>query len=526
MERTLPQQPNYHHAILENIEDPISCELMTRAVMIVPCGHTFNENTVTQCLAHNKLCPLDRQLIQSYVPNYAVRHLAETVNSPHQEEEIYSAEAEAHFLKGKKASEEGDMEVAIEALLEALRLSPCYEKAQAYLEFCLKTTRPPSTTSASPEDTTSCGDKDAYIDHLLRLFDEPAIMSHPSLSQLLEKEVEQLMDQESVELSETALEKYKWTKKLLIDQKVSSFVAKKLQELSLSSPPASQAPFYQGSFPINPPSPHTPYSSPPPQHHSPHAPASYPSHQNSPSITTPPQPTPQPIFPSPQIYHTPQVITSTPTQLPPIAFGKAKWAKYFGDIGVEPPLPPNIQEILNAKCIFWPNKKVQDTHLLVLVPQAVNGKTFCLNSLAELIQSPKTGNKTEYRYYDDHVKKELGTKSVSSHWALMTRDVIPDSRSKTYEAQKALVASHAQKSKIAYELPKALDATAAILMHYVETGNRIYSDDPYTYTRCQEKVNKNQWPLAIGGFSSVGLDVDYADFDIVFYVGVGCVQKF
>src|SRR5438105_1254768 len=28
------------------------------------------------------------------------------------------------------------------------------------------------------------------------------------------------------------------------------------------------------------------------------------------------------------------------------AFGKEKWAKYFGDIGLEPPLPRNIEEIL------------------------------------------------------------------------------------------------------------------------------------------------------------------------------------
>ena len=28
------------------------------------------------------------------------------------------------------------------------------------------------------------------------------------------------------------------------------------------------------------------------------------------------------------------------------AFGKAKWEMYFGDVGEEPPLPPNIHEIL------------------------------------------------------------------------------------------------------------------------------------------------------------------------------------
>ncbi len=508
-------QSNYQRAILEKIEDPVSYELMTMAVTIVPCGHTLNENTVTQCLAHNKLCPIDRQPIERYIPNYTVRHLAETADSPPQEEESYSPEAETHFLKGKKASDEGDAEGAIEALLEALRLSPCYEKAQAYLEFCLKKAHPPSTTSASPENTrekreeketkTSCG-KEAYIEYLLRLFEDPVIMSHPFLSQILEKEVEQLMDQKGVELSKISLEKYKWAKKLLIDKKVSSFVAKKLQQLSLSSTSIQEG--APQSLHSGPPAPHVVTQSNP----NPFSPS-------APPISSP-TPNPTPVYSSP--------IIAPTSSVPEMAFGKAKWGKYFGDIGTEPPLPPNIEQILNSACIFYPGEKIRETHLLVLIPNTVNGRAFHLNSLSELIKSPKTGNKSQYRNYNSYVKNELGTKSTGSHWALMTRDVIPDSRNKTYDDQKALVARHVQKSKIPYELPTALDAATAILMHYVETGKALYTDDKlgkqWTYTRCQEKVNKNKWPAAIGGFSSGGLHVcHYFDHSCS---GVGCLRKF
>ncbi len=101
----------------------------------------------------------------------------------------------------------------------------------------------------------------------------------------------------------------------------------------------------------------------------------------------------------------------------------------------------------------------------------------------------------------------MGVRSERSHWVLMTKDVIPDSRRKRYNDQKQLIASHAQKSGIPYELPKALDAATAIFMHYVETGTRLYRY-PRTYTRCQEKVESNQWPFVIGGFSSEGLYID------------------
>ena len=41
-------------------------------------------------------------------------------------------------------------------------------------------------------------------------------------------------------------------------------------------------------------------------------------------------------------------------------FGKVEWTYHFGDVGEEPPLPPNIKEILNAPCPIWPDKKVYD----------------------------------------------------------------------------------------------------------------------------------------------------------------------
>ena len=200
-------------------------------------------------------------------------------------------------------------------------------------------------------------------------------------------------------------------------------------------------------------------------------------------------------------------------ELPAISFGAAEWAKYFGDVGAEPPLPKDITQILKSSCPFFPGKKVEETHLLTLIPQTVNGKPFHLDALAELIKSPRTGHQTKCNIYISDVKKELGTKSFASHWALMTRDVIPDSRNKAYDKQKALVRRHAEESGISYELPTALEAATAILMHHVRSGEKLYSDEPLTYTRCIEKVDQDKWPAAIGGFASGGLAVSHDDHD-------------
>ncbi|KIC77207.1 hypothetical protein DB41_CR00010, partial [Neochlamydia sp. TUME1] len=68
--------PSSRLAVSENIEDAVSGRLMTRAVTLFPCGHTFNEDTVISCLARNKLCPLDSQLIERHIPNPTIRLLA------------------------------------------------------------------------------------------------------------------------------------------------------------------------------------------------------------------------------------------------------------------------------------------------------------------------------------------------------------------------------------------------------------------------------------------------------------------
>ena len=186
-------------------------------------------------------------------------------------------------------------------------------------------------------------------------------------------------------------------------------------------------------------------------------------------------------------------------------YGKEAWETHFGAVGEVPPLPQDIEKILSSPCPFWPNKTVQETHLLVLIPETVNGKPLTLNLLQELIKAPKSGNKTEYRYYDKYVEEELGEqKAPASHWVLLTNDVIPGSRNKSYSAQKELMSKYPP-----YTLGNALDITAALLIHHVKTGGRLYTDNPNTYARCLERVNSNQWPVAIGYFS-VGASVSTA----------------
>jgi len=191
-------------------------------------------------------------------------------------------------------------------------------------------------------------------------------------------------------------------------------------------------------------------------------------------------------------------------KLPAIAFGKEKWARYFGDVGVEPPLPADIDKILKSKCPFWPSKRVEETHMLTLIPATIDGKPFCLDLLEELIQKPKTGCATRYARYWVQVKAEHGQKApAQSYWALMTRDILEGTRYKDYKDQCVIL--NKQRKEKPYEAPRLLDAATAILMEHVGTGQRLFNREPVTYTRCQEQTEGCQ--TAVGDFGAPGLSI-------------------
>ena len=205
--------------------------------------------------------------------------------------------------------------------------------------------------------------------------------------------------------------------------------------------------------------------------------------------------------------------------------GKSVWDRYYGNVGKVSSLPSGIDQILDSPCPFWEGKQVRDTHLLVLIPKRVSGQALTLDYLGELIKSPQgEGHATKYREY---YAGDIGSQSPGrSYWVLMTKDVLPESRNKGYEDQRKLVADHAKHTGLGYKMPGVLEAAVVMLLHHVRSGERLYGDNSWAYTRCREKVY--DFHRVVGGFSSGGLNVD--DNCNFFYgyddVGVAGLRKF
>ena len=228
-----------------------------------------------------------------------------------------------------------------------------------------------------------------------------------------------------------------------------------------------------------------------------------------------PMPLPARVIPSAPM----EALAQAQPALPAIAFGAKQWRQFFGDVGVEPPLPSDIDKILKSPCPFWPHKRVEETHVLTLIPARVNGQPFCLDLLRDLIQHPKTGHKTQYDYYRDAVKAQIGQESPGrSYWILMSRDVLDGTREKTYKDQCARL--NQKRGSLPYEPPGMLEAATAILMEHVQSGEYLFGWELRTHTRCREQING--YPGIVGGFGAAGLRLGYSIGDL----GLASLRKF
>jgi hypothetical protein len=212
-----------------------------------------------------------------------------------------------------------------------------------------------------------------------------------------------------------------------------------------------------------------------------------------------------------------------------VAFGRKEWAQFFNcDVGEEPPLPADIDSILNNHCFFWPNKKVKQTHLLVLIPRRVSGRSFTLNELSKLVRCEHLKDVgTKIWHYDTVVKEALGLQSPThSYWTLITCDALPLDRYKIDADQNVVLSDSLDEA--GYMVPDTLEMATAILAHRIRSDEDIYPEASHSYVRCREHVTLNS-PAIVGGMSSSGLQIYNFESFITHhpsaYMGVACSRR-
>jgi hypothetical protein len=159
--------------------------------------------------------------------------------------------------------------------------------------------------------------------------------------------------------------------------------------------------------------------------------------------------------------------------------------------------------------------------MLVRLPKTLNGG-LTLNNLRKLAKQHFEGG---FRFISYSMVDMMGNRSIDkSCWVLMTKNIVPGSRSKSYTEQQRIVAGLAEKSLIGYQVPEALEAAACILSQYFALKIRLFSDAPLTYTRCKENIQGLR--AIVGGFYPSGLEISNYPLSDTDPVGVAALRKF
>ena len=184
------------------------------------------------------------------------------------------------------------------------------------------------------------------------------------------------------------------------------------------------------------------------------------------------------------------------------------WNKYFGDIGIAPSISKELITELQKPDPDYPGKQIKDTHMIVLIPKTVKGKTLDLSYFEDLVKRPKGGgHATKYDLCVNEVILQCGQNSSNaSYWALMPKQAYPESWDKTFEEQVAIV-----KEKNV-EFPELLPQVVGDLTHYVHTGKCLFGrySGAGNFTRCREMVNLGGqlYHTVAGGVAPSGITIN------------------
>lgn len=205
-------------------------------------------------------------------------------------------------------------------------------------------------------------------------------------------------------------------------------------------------------------------------------------------------------------------------------YGKEEWEKYFGDVGVVSPIPDNIRGIWNQQDSNYAHLKWKDLHLLIWVPERVNGKPLTLATLGELAQNPREGHRSQYK--NANFAGYENVPAPPGHWVMMGGYKM---KSSEYGGDY----SHGPEVSGNYQAPTLLELIVRAFICHAATGQclglsgsyRSYNRGSVTFrgTYCAEAGRSDKSRMAVTDFGPDGISVGERSTD---YYSKGHDQDF
>lgn len=174
------------------------------------------------------------------------------------------------------------------------------------------------------------------------------------------------------------------------------------------------------------------------------------------------------------------------------------WREYFGEVGEEPPLPENIDAILESPCAFHQNQRVRDTHRLVLIPKTIDNVPFTLKTIGYLAQNSRRENPTPaYEHFWRPVRSLYENSSPNeSQWVLITREIVPRSETLSYREQQMQIQNSS------HQISPLLAMITCIFLEYAQNSVRLYGA---ALLRC---IRPDGFLSQVRGLTSTGVRIE------------------
>lgn len=157
-------------------------------------------------------------------------------------------------------------------------------------------------------------------------------------------------------------------------------------------------------------------------------------------------------------------------------------------------------EVLKSSSLAFANKLIMDTHILIWIPETINGKELTVNNFMDLVKMKM--NQGSY-YIWPQVKNLIGDKPITSRFVLISKFIIPGSLNKSYDEQKDLVSILNKRGNIFWKIPLIGESVICTYLYYFKTGKSIFNENPELYSRCEEEMRDLH--LITGAFDPLGL---------------------
>lgn len=196
--------------------------------------------------------------------------------------------------------------------------------------------------------------------------------------------------------------------------------------------------------------------------------------------------------------------------------GAEAWRTQGIDVGAVPIMPlPITESLIESECPLHPGRKIKDTHLLVLVPETVNGEPYTALKLHDLCAVRKGSvekliNQQYVWYTSWELRGWAVTPKVKSEWMLIPKsdpdyETVPAAkqfRFKTIAEQEEVLVNHYPE----YREAKTIELMTAVLLYDLVNKEQVL---PH-YLRCLER-NLSGGRVCVGYFDADGLRIADSD---------------